>query len=110
MGNIPHHLLGLFTPAPSASKSGVRRLSQRRFKICQSSVISNPPRKPIENLDEIPIPSHDLLPMKKYKSGKVDFATIVTSRGSPFNCIFCSSSLQFGKKWRVHSVERAYFR
>jgi len=69
-------------------------------------VMSNPPRKLIENIDEIPIPSYDLLPMKKYKSGKIEFATIITSRGCPFDCIFCSSSLQFGKKWRGHSVER----
>ena len=69
-------------------------------------IISNPPRKLIEDIDRIPIPSYDLLPMKKYKSGKVEFATIITSRGCPFNCIFCSSSLQFGKKWRGHSVKR----
>ncbi len=69
-------------------------------------IINNPPRKLIENIDTIPIPSYELLPMKKYKSGKVEFATIITSRGCPFNCIFCSSSLQFGKKWRGHSVER----
>jgi radical SAM superfamily enzyme YgiQ (UPF0313 family) len=60
----------------------------------------------IENIDEIPIPSYDLLPMKKYKSEGIEFATIVTSRGCPFHCIFCSSSLQFGRKWRGHSVER----
>lgn len=30
----------------------------------------------------------------------------MTSRGCPYNCIFCSSSLQFGKQWRGHSVSR----
>ncbi|MEM2890259.1 MAG: radical SAM protein [Candidatus Hadarchaeum sp.] len=70
-------------------------------------VINNPPRGPVENVDDIPMPAYDLLPMKKYRAGKIEFGTIITSRGCPFNCIFCSSSLQFGKKWRGHSVARA---
>ncbi|MGC8817480.1 MAG: B12-binding domain-containing radical SAM protein [Candidatus Hadarchaeum sp.] len=69
-------------------------------------VINNPPRELVENVDEIPMPAYDLLPMKKYRAGKIEFGTIITSRGCPFNCIFCSSSLQFGKKWRGHSVAR----
>ncbi len=69
-------------------------------------IISNPPRELIKNVDEIPVPSYDLLPMDRYKADGIKFGTIITSRGCPFNCIFCSSSLQFGKKWRGHSVER----
>ena len=70
------------------------------------SIRSNPPRELIKNLDEIPLPSYDLLPMDKYNADGIKFGTIMTSRGCPFNCIFCSSSLQFGKRWRAHSVER----
>jgi radical SAM superfamily enzyme YgiQ (UPF0313 family) len=44
--------------------------------------------------------------MDKYEIDGVQFGTIMTSRGCPYNCIFCSSSLQFGKQWRGHSVER----
>ena len=69
-------------------------------------IYNNDPRPLIKNIDEIPIPSYDLLPMEKYKVDGIAFGTIITSRGCPFNCIFCSSSLQFGKKWRGHSVER----
>ncbi|MGB9631260.1 MAG: B12-binding domain-containing radical SAM protein, partial [Candidatus Methanodesulfokora sp.] len=60
----------------------------------------------IPNLDEIPIPAYDLLPMHLYRFESLRFGTIITSRGCPFNCIFCSSSLQFGKRWRAHSKER----
>jgi len=81
---------------------GIAGLTYRKGK----KIISNPPRSLIENIDEIPIPSYDLLPMKKYRSDGIEFATILTSRGCPFRCVFCSSSLQFGKKWRGHSVER----
>jgi len=52
------------------------------------------------------MPSYDLLPMEKYQVDGVRFGTVITSRGCPFNCAFCSSSLQFGKRWRGHSDSR----
>jgi len=67
---------------------------------------NNPPRKLIEDLDTIPIPAYDLLPMDKYKMNGIRFGTVITSRGCPFNCVFCSSSQQFGRKWRGHSDSR----
>ena len=69
-------------------------------------IVDNPPQPLIKDVDTIPEPSWDLLPMDKYEIDGVQFGTIMTSRGCPYNCIFCSSSLQFGKQWRGHSVER----
>ena len=66
----------------------------------------NPPRPLIKDIDKIPIPAYDLLPMEKYRVNNVRFATIMTSRGCPYNCIFCSSSALFGHAYRTHSVER----
>ncbi|MEM1977003.1 MAG: radical SAM protein [Nitrososphaerota archaeon] len=66
----------------------------------------NPPRGLIDDLDSLPIPAYNLLPMGKYVVDRVRYAAIVTSRGCPYGCIFCSSSLQFGKRWRAHSPER----
>ncbi len=70
------------------------------------AVVDNPPQPLIVDVDTIPEPSWDLLPMEKYEIDGVQFGTVMTSRGCPYNCIFCSSSLQFGKRWRGHSVER----
>ncbi|NPA47506.1 MAG: radical SAM protein [Thermococci archaeon] len=69
-------------------------------------VVNNPPRPLIKNVDDIPMPAYDLLPMERYRAGNSQFGVVMTSRGCPFNCVFCSSSLQFGKRWRGHSVER----
>jgi radical SAM superfamily enzyme YgiQ (UPF0313 family) len=44
----------------------------------------NPPRKLIEDLDKLPLPNRQLLPFKKYP-----LALVQTTRGCPYNCIFC---------------------
>ena len=72
----------------------------------RDKVRNNPPRPLIKDIDTIPMPSYDLLPMEKYQANGVRFGTVMTSRGCPFNCAFCSSSLQFGKRWRGHSDSR----
>ena len=69
-------------------------------------IIVTPPEQLIKDVDSIPLPAIDLLPMEKYKAGAKRFGTLMTSRGCPYNCIFCSSSLQFGKVWRGHSTDR----
>jgi radical SAM superfamily enzyme YgiQ (UPF0313 family) len=45
----------------------------------------------VENLDELPLPSRDLLPVEKYHCviTKKPFTTMMTSRGCPFKCSFC---------------------
>lgn len=73
--------------------------------------IVGPKRGMIQNLDELPPPALDLLPMGKYKVSpdvRTDdvVAGIVTSRGCPFNCIFCSNVLLTERKFRAHSIER----
>ncbi|AEC52607.1 methyltransferase [Pyrococcus sp. NA2] len=82
---------------------GILGLSYRKEN---GKIKNEPPRPLIQNIDEIPMPSYDLLPMDRYKVDGTPFGTIMTSRGCPFNCVFCSSSLQFGKRWRGHSVDR----
>jgi len=70
--------------------------------------IINPPRPLIENLDSIPFPARHLLPMEKYFdvfSRKKYFATIIATRGCPFNCIFCDRQNRMGRKWRMRSPE-----
>ncbi|MFH1508142.1 MAG: radical SAM protein [Candidatus Omnitrophota bacterium] len=54
-------------------------------------------RKFIENIDSIPFPARDLLP-------KTPFPGIITSRGCPYKCIFCSSANFWGNP-RYHSCD-----
>ncbi|RLE13156.1 B12-binding domain-containing radical SAM protein [Candidatus Aerophobetes bacterium] len=70
-----------------------------------NKIIETDSRSLIKNLDSIPFPAYHLLPMEKYSLEGKRFATIITSRGCPFSCIFCSSSRLFGKTWRARSPE-----
>jgi len=73
----------------------------------------NPKTRLIENLDELPFPARDLLPMKLYPdiivphsfSAKDKMNTpMITSRGCPAKCSFCSSSKFWGYKFRWRST------
>lgn len=71
-----------------------------------SKTINNGMASAIANLDEIPFPARHLLPMEKYfNSMKLRSIDILTSRGCPFDCYFCSVHSVHGHKWRARSPE-----
>ncbi len=61
----------------------------------------------INDLDSIPFPARYLLPHQAYRyalwPGK-RITTMITSRGCPYQCIFCDKSI-FGSKWRARSSQ-----
>jgi anaerobic magnesium-protoporphyrin IX monomethyl ester cyclase len=71
-------------------------------------IIVNDPRPFIKNLDDLPIPMHELLPLNKYlmPSIKGPFTFIVTSRGCPAGCIFCIKHVNYQYSVRLRSPER----
>ena len=80
----------------------------------KGNVRLNPKTRWIENLDEIPFPARDLLPMNLYPeiivphsfSSKEKLNTpMITSRGCPAKCTFCSSSRYWGHRYRWRSAE-----
>lgn len=76
-------------------------------------IIVNERREMIKDLDTIPFPARHLIDMKPYLKppgiirGHADSnqTTIVTSRGCPFQCIYCGSHNIFGRKTRRRSVK-----
>lgn len=67
----------------------------------------NPPRPRIKNLDEVPHGRH-LLEMERYTLVmdflKVPGVSIVTSRGCPYKCTYCSASAMFGTAYTMRSA------
>jgi len=72
-----------------------------------TGVRTNPLRPPILDLDSLPFPAFHLLPIGKYRlhppfGRQMPIMPIITSRGCPYRCIFCSKSV-FGHKYRSNS-------
>jgi magnesium-protoporphyrin IX monomethyl ester (oxidative) cyclase len=67
----------------------------------------------ITELDELPFPARHLLDLERYwevgqPHGDLKrrrFATMVTSRGCPGRCIYCSAEKLWGKRYRLRSAE-----
>ncbi len=74
----------------------------------KNKIILNP-IKLLENLDSLAFPDFDLLEFNKYPklylAKKHPSAPILTSRGCPFNCTFCTAKQLSGTKWRFRSAE-----
>ena len=70
-------------------------------------IIINEPRPFIENLDDLPLPRHDLLPIKKYIFPFMtsEFTFVVASRGCPFPCTFCRQPIMWSRVVRTRSAE-----
>ncbi|MBI5788611.1 MAG: B12-binding domain-containing radical SAM protein [Candidatus Schekmanbacteria bacterium] len=96
------------------------------FKVNGQPVLT-PPREFNAELDSLPFPARHLLPMelyhqatkfglksrevyntavgKKDASGNVRAVSMITSRGCPFTCNFCSIHLTMGHEFRKRSAE-----
>jgi radical SAM superfamily enzyme YgiQ (UPF0313 family) len=79
-----------------------------------NAIISNPSRKMIKDINVLPYPARDLLDIEIYKKlSKQTFAfakntpllSIMTSRGCPYNCIFCSTKVVWERLWRPRTPE-----
>ena len=70
--------------------------------------IHNEDSKFLEDLDSLPFPARDLLPMHKYFSfearrSPIDY--IVSGRGCPYRCTFCADFITSGRKLRARSAQ-----
>ncbi len=68
--------------------------------------------QPVQNLDLVPFPARHLINWSDYtlaihrgKKSLGPAVSIITSRGCPYNCIFCGSHCVFGRQVRFRSVE-----
>ncbi|MCK5605262.1 cobalamin-dependent protein [Candidatus Pacearchaeota archaeon] len=117
--NIDYLVLGegeQTLPELVGAVSGGRDLSQIKgitFK-ANGNLIKTPPREFIQNLDELPFPSWDLIRIDEYGRywrtsvlrSRRTYMPIITSRGCPYQCTFCHNL--FGRRFRVRSAENVF--
>ena len=77
----------------------------------KKTIIKTKTRALIKNIDELPIPKREFVPMeKKYLSNQINLygvkrmISLMTSRGCPYHCVYCGSPVQWGSV-RFHSVD-----
>ena len=70
-------------------------------------IVVNSPRPFIKDLNDLPIPKHELLPLQKYRMPliKGPFTFIVTSRGCPAGCTYCIKHVSYQYSTRLRSPE-----
>jgi anaerobic magnesium-protoporphyrin IX monomethyl ester cyclase len=79
------------------------------FRGPASETIHTPDRALAGDLDAFPMPALDLVPIEKYRISP-DMRTgnrlglIITSRGCPYACIFCSNKLLTKRTYRLRSI------
>lgn len=71
-------------------------------------IYHNPPGPRIEDLDLIGFPARHLLKMDSYHLNlefiNIPATSIMTSRGCPINCSYCSASAMWGKRYTYRSA------
>jgi radical SAM superfamily enzyme YgiQ (UPF0313 family) len=97
-GEGEYAMLELAKKLPSKVKlDSVLGITFRR----NGGIIANPPRPLIRDLNALPLPARHLLPMEKYACP----GSLITSRGCPQQCLFCSAGAMSGKRYRLRSPE-----
>lgn len=88
----------------------LKRVKGIWFKDGRGKVVENPRRPLIADLDSLPDAALELYPLKESWLLRDVFkrraAGLIGSRGCPYKCTFCSSSLTFGKRIRFRKPER----
>ena len=109
-GEIP--ILKLVNGFPSALSTIDSTALITREKLKMGSIIQP---ELLDSLDDIPPYDFSYLDLPRYtgtqyldgnNEQKFHQVDLITSRGCPFDCTFCSCHLMYGKKVRMHSINR----
>ncbi|MFH0831791.1 MAG: radical SAM protein [archaeon] len=99
-----------YNPKKLLSSEKLKEINGIAFRD-EKGITVNKARELIKNLDELPYPARELLPMKRYlplpnQYKRKPVVHMVAIRGCPYNCSFCSNNKVFGRKIRARSPEK----
>jgi radical SAM superfamily enzyme YgiQ (UPF0313 family) len=85
----------------SVNMYGIKGIAWRKG----DEIILNFPRSFIADLDDLPVPMHELLPLQSYRMPLIKgaFTFIVTSRGCPAGCTYCIKHVSYQYATRLRS-------
>jgi len=77
------------------------------FRTLSGEKVINPKKSFIKDVNSLPFYDWEGIKLENYmKHHKKRFVSYITSRGCPFGCTFCSTFLQWGRKFRPLSSKR----
>jgi uncharacterized radical SAM superfamily protein len=88
----------------TVEKGGVEEIDGIGFRK-SGRIRMNPLETFVQDLDRLPHPSRDLLDLDRYRMRKKRSTMIITSRGCPHQCAYCSTHLVMGDSFRKRSPE-----
>lgn len=71
----------------------------------QDEIIENENEAYIKDLDSITFPDYDAFGLERYNCFQAHLMPIITSRGCPYGCNYCSIRLTMGRNFRARSPE-----
>jgi anaerobic magnesium-protoporphyrin IX monomethyl ester cyclase len=114
IGEPEQTMFELTNKLEQGSVADLKKIKGIGFKRKEKTIIT-PPRPAIQDLDSLPFPARHLLPMDTYFAavkenplrGEIGkpWTIMITSRGCPNKCIFCSIHVVYGRKWRSRSPD-----
>jgi radical SAM superfamily enzyme YgiQ (UPF0313 family) len=84
---------------------GFAEVPSLSYKDAGGNAVHNPMAPRISDLDRIPFPDFSLLKIGPKGPKRLLSIPVLTSRGCPFDCSFCSVTGMFGRKYRFRSTE-----
>ena len=78
------------------------------FRDGDGKIIVNPPRDPISNLDDLPIPDRSLIDLSFYNPipsmyRRLPATSVITAKGCPYSCTYCFEAGELAQKYRRKS-------
>jgi radical SAM superfamily enzyme YgiQ (UPF0313 family) len=101
-------MIHLEVTAPVVDSSPYASIMGLAWRRNDGEIVMNPDRPFIPDLDDLPIPKHEKLPLEKQIMPMIKgpFTFIVTSRGCPAGCKYCIKHVTYQNSVRLRSPER----
>lgn len=98
--------------AYSTGKKDFSELAGIAYKATTGEVRKNPAYGRIRDIDAIPLPAWDTIPIEEYLDRGMGFGVnrgrsmpVLASRGCPFQCTFCSSPQMWTTRWIARDID-----
>ena len=95
---------GEYSVVDFLNKKSINEIDNLIYRNTNNQIVYNRKEEKIEDLDAIDFPTYDGFNIERYGESM----PICSSRGCPFQCIFCGAHLSMGKKWRARSAQNIY--